>query len=44
MIKDVFLSKMEMLGNPTAASAYIDDLRAARLFLMDAYKFKKAVK
>lgn len=43
IINDAFQSKMELLGNPAGETAYVDNLRAARIFLLDAYEFKTAL-
>ena len=43
IINDAFLTKIERLGNPAGEAAYVDDLKAARMFLLDAYEFKAAV-
>ena len=42
-INDAFVTKVELLGNPAGEAKYLEDLKAARMFLLDAYEFKAAV-
>ena len=42
-INDAFLIKVELLGDPAGETKYLDDLKAARYFLLDTCNLKAAL-